>query len=121
MKLRLRELVIAQEALQRLLTLELPAAASFKIARAAKPVQAELQNYERQRVALVQRLGEDAGQGQTRVLPERAVEFNEEMNALLDVDVELEIRKIDIDILGEATIRAADLMALWFLFEQKPE
>ena len=119
--MKLRDLVVAREALGRFLALELPAATAFKIARATRPVQAELQNYERQRVALVQRLGEDAGQGQIMVLPEKSAEFNEEMNALLDVDVELEIRKIDIGIFGETNIRAADLMVLWFLFEQKEE
>lgn len=119
--MKLGDLVVAQEALGRLLALELPAAVSFQIARAAKPVQAELRNYEQERVKLVRRLGKDAGQGQIMVLPEKAVEFNEEMNTLLDVDVEPKIRTIDPDILGEIAIRPGDLMALWFLFEQKEE
>jgi hypothetical protein len=72
-------------------------------------------------VKLVQRLGEDAGQGQIKVSPEKASEFNEEINALLDVNVETEIRTVDPGILGEVGIRARDFMTLWFLFEQKDE
>jgi len=116
--MKLRDLVIAQAALGRMLALELPAAASYQIAWAARPLQAELQSYEQERVKLVQRLGEDTGQGQIMVAPEKATEFNEEMNALLDVDAELEIRKIDIGILGEVNVSPADLIVLWFLFNE---
>lgn len=118
--MKLRDLVIAQEALGRLLAVDLPAATSYKIARAARPIQAELHNYEQERVKLVRRLGEDTGKGQTMVLPEKAAEFNKEMNALLDVSVNLEIGKIDISILGEdVKVKPGDLMALWFLFEEE--
>lgn len=116
--MKLRDLVIAQESLGRLLALELPAAASYKIARAARPITAELRSYEQERVRLVQRLGEAAEGGQIMVLPKNAVEFNKEMNTLLDVDVELDIRKIDIGILGEVGVKPADLIVLWFLFDE---
>lgn len=119
--MKLRDLVVVQESLGRLLALELPAAASYKIARAVRPVETELRSYERERVKLVQRLGEDTGQGQTRVLPEKATKFNEEINALLDVDVDLKIRRIDIGILADVKVKPVDLMALWFLFEQRDE
>ena len=117
--MKLRDLVIAQEALGRLLTLELPAAVSYKVARVARPIEAELRAYEQSRVKLVQRLGEEAGQGQIMVLPEKAAEFNKEMNTLLDVDVDVKIRTIDPGILGEVGIRPGDIMALWFLFEEE--
>lgn len=118
--MKLRDLVVAQESLGRLLALELPAAVSYKIARAARPIQAELHNYEQERIKLVQRLGEGNERGQIMVLPEKTAEFNEEMNALLDVDVDLEIRKRNISILGEdVKVRPGDLMALWFLFEEE--
>lgn len=117
--MKLRDLVIAQEALGRLLALELPAAISYKIARVARPVQAELRSYEQERVKLVQRLGEDNEQGQIVVLPEKVIEFNKELDALLDVDVKPEIRAVDPAILYEDGIKVkpADLMVLWFLFE----
>ena len=121
--MELRGLVMAQEALGRLLALELPAAVSYKIARAARPIQAELRNYEQERVKLVQRLGEDAGQGQIMVGSEKAAEFNEEMNTLLDVEVNPEIKAVDPSIFDETDtkIKPGDIMALWFLFEQKEE
>ena len=117
--MRLLDLVMAQEALQRLISLELPAAIAFKVARVARPIQAELQNYEQQRVALVRRLGEEKD-GQTTVPPSKFVEFNTEHQALLDVELELDITPLSPDVLGEASITPADLMVLQFLFEEKP-
>jgi len=116
--MKLRDLVFGQEALGRLLALELPAAASYKIARAARPLQAELRSYEQERVKLVQRLGQDTGQGQIMVASEKAAEFNAEMNALLNVNVDMQIEAIDLDLLGEASIAPGDFIALWFLFEE---
>lgn len=118
--MKLGELVIAQETLQRLLVLELPAAVSYKVARAARPVLAELRSYEEQRVKLVQQFGETKGQ-QTIVKPDKVMEFNAEMNALLQMDVDLEIRTLDPALFDsdEIKIRPADLLMLWFLFEEK--
>lgn len=121
--MKLGELVIAQQALTRLLALDFPAAVSYKIARAARPVQAELQNYEQERIKLVRRLGEDNGEGQIIVLPDKTAGFNEEMGALLNEDVELKIRTVDPCIFDKTDIkvRPGDLMLMWFLFEEKEE
>ena len=116
--MKLLELVVAREALQRLVSLELPAATAFRVARVVRPIQVELQSYEQQRVALVQRLGEKKG-GQTTVPPEKFVEFNTEHQALLDVEMELDITPLSPSVLGDIKIRAADLMALEFLFGEK--
>jgi hypothetical protein len=116
--MKLGELVVAQEVLRKLLALELPAAASYKIARAVRPIQAELQGYEEQRTKLVRQFGEAEGQ-QIIVKPDKMVEFNAEMNALLQVDVDLEIKTLNPDLLGDVGIRAADFMALWFLFSDE--
>ena len=129
--MKLLDLVVAQEALGRLLALEPPAAAAFQIARAAMPIQMELRSYERQRVALVQRLGEDDGQGQIKVSPEKSVKFNEEMNALLALEIKIEVGVLPPSVLTNDTcpecgakiksgiaIKSGDLMALHFLFEK---
>lgn len=120
--MKLGELVMAQEALQRLISLEWPAAVSYKVARAARPILAELQGYEEQRVKLIQQFGEIEGQ-QTRVKPDKMPEFTAELNALLGVDVDLEIRTISPDLLDndEIKVRPADLLLVWFLFEEEDE
>ena len=116
--MKLLELVTAREALQRLVSLELPAATAFQIARAARPIQIELQSYEQQRVALVRRLGEEKN-GQVTVPPEKFEEFNVEHQTLLDVEMELDITPLNPAILGEVPVKPADLMALRFLFEEQ--
>ena len=118
--MKLLNLIVAREALQRLISLELPAATAFKIARAVRPVQAELRGYEQQRVALVRRLGKEKD-GQTTVPPEKFVEFNAEHQALLDVEVELDIMPLSREILGDTKVKVADLMALQFLFENEED
>lgn len=115
--MKLKELVVAQGALERLLALELPAAMSYKIVRAVRPILIELRNYERERIRLFHRFGIDTGQGQIAVASENIPQFNEELNALLDIDIELGIGKVNLDTLGEVNIRPGDLVALEFLFE----
>lgn len=119
--MKLRELVATQEALQRLVSLELPAAKAFQITRAIRPILVELEAYEQQRIALVRRLGERDKTGQVSVLPEKMAEFDNEIKTLLDVDIELEIPTMSPSILGEVNIRPVDLMPLWFLFEEEDE
>jgi len=114
--MKLGELVVAWEPLQRLLASDLPAAVSYKVARAARPVLAELRSYEEQRVKLVQQFGESDGQ-QTIVKPDKRPDFNTEMNELLQVDVDLKIRTMNPDLL-DIDIKGADMVALWFLFEE---
>ena len=129
--MKLLDLVAAQEALQRLILLELPAATSFKIARTVRPIQAELRGYEQARVALVRRLGEEKD-GQITVSPDKFAEFNTELGALLEVDIEIEINVLSPSILTDdtcpecgvkiksgMTVKPSDLMALWFLFEEE--
>ena len=121
--MKLRDFVIAQDALRRILALELPVVISYKLARAARPVEAELRAYERERTKLVRRLGEDTGRGQIMVTPENNAEFNEQIETLLDEEVELENKPMDPAIFDEADakVRAGDLVLAWFLFEEKEE
>lgn len=115
--MKLLDLVIAQEALQALTALELPAVISFQIARILRPIDAEFRSYEEARFKLIERLGEKKD-NQIVVKPENVEEFNTEHKALLDVELELEITKLSPDVLGDATISTGYLMALWFLFEE---
>lgn len=115
--MKLLDLVASREALQRLISLELPAATSFAIARTVRPIQAELQSYEQARVMLVRKLGEERD-GQISVPLDKLTEFNVEHLALLDVELKLDINLLSPDILGETPVMSADLMALWFLFEE---
>lgn len=117
--MKLLDLVTAREALQRLVSLELPAATSFQIARTMRPINAELQTYEQARVALVQRFGQDNGKGQTIVPPDKFVEFNIEHQTLLDVELKLDITPLSPDVLGEVAMTPGDLMALYFLFDDE--
>ena len=84
--MKLIDLVMAQEALQQLVALELPAAVSFQIARALRPIDVELRNYEQARQKLVERLGERED-NRISVKPENIEEFDREHRALLDVEL----------------------------------
>jgi len=118
--MKLLDLVVAREALQRLAALELPAPIAFKVARVVRPLSAELQAYEEQRVRLVQKFGEQQG-SQAVVLPNRMAEFSTEHQELLDVEINVEVARLSPGILGELVITPGDLLALWFLFEEEDD
>lgn len=115
--MKLRELVLATEALARLAMMELPAPIAFKVARTVRPLALELQTYEAQRVKLIQKFGERR-ENQFTVLAIKRTEFDKEYEALLDVDIEIEIMKLLPDMLDELKVTPADLILLWFLFEE---
>lgn len=130
MKFTVNDLVMMQEAMQQLAALEPPAAVSFQIARALKPFDEELRNYNKERVKLIRRIGMQ--DGQLIGTPENFRQFNEEHQALLDVELDLEIKKLKPDILTSSVcpeckaeitagvnVKPSILLALWFLFEEE--
>lgn len=130
MKFTISDLLMVQEAMRQLAALEPPAAVSFQIARTLKPLDEELKNYDKERVKLIQRIGiED---GQLIGTPANLKQFNEEHQALLDVELDLEIKKLKPDILTSSicpkckaevasgvNVKPFILLDLWFLFEEE--
>lgn len=97
-KVTLRALTIAQGALQALGQFKLPPKTSYFVSRVASKVTTELNAVEIQRRKAIKQYGTvKTGTTETyEVLPDNIVKFNEEMNALLDSEVELDTGRISL-------------------------
>ncbi len=116
--MKLRILVEATEAIQKLLDLRLPSKTSFKIQRSLRPILSELETFENERKALIQRFAQPDDDGRLQIPPDKMDEFLKEMNDLLDVEIDLSVSKISIEELGDTEMSVRDLLLLEFLFEE---
>lgn len=114
--MKLKQLVEAESALHKLMNTPLPAAVAFRLKRVVRVVQPELQAYEEQRLKLVHEFGEKGEDGRTIVTPANMPAFTEQIEALFNVDIEVNFKPLPIADLGDTAVTAADLLALDWLF-----
>lgn len=115
MTLKLKQLVDNVGALKDLSQTKLPIKISFRVSKLISQVQNELEIYEKQRVEIVKKLGEENPDGSWQVKVENMPEYNKEVETLGDVDVTIDFEKIKIDELGQIIIEPKNLVE--FLFE----
>lgn len=116
--IQLRQIQTSAAALQRLAETKFPAKLSYKIGRIYSAVQEEAERLRRANLLLVQKYGEEQKEqpGYWRVLPKNMEIYDQELNGLLDVDIEIYGDWIHLDELGEAQITPEDCAALdWLL------
>lgn len=101
---------------QKLLKLELPMKAAYKLKKMANVISEEQTRYDELRKELLLNLGEKDDKGELKVdqgmviLGQNEEKYKQEHKALLEVDVE--ISPIKIDELGEVQLTGADLLLL---------
>jgi len=98
MEITLREIHNSQESLNKLIELDLPIQASFKLTKIIGKVGIELNQLEEHRNNLVKKHGtENKGNKIFEVLKDKEKEFIIEFNKLLDTNINLEVDPISID------------------------
>lgn len=113
MEIKLAELVNMREALDKLILMDLPIRQSFLLSKFAKKAAVELQEFEEQRVKLVNKYGEtNEVTGTTSVAPSNLENFRRELDELTDVELFFDVPPIRIGDLANVKISVADLMAL---------
>jgi len=125
MVLTLRELLDAQTALQRLASEKLPVKLAYNIARLLKEIQPELDEFYKQRAALVEKHGQrrkatelerpQHGPEVVEVLSENLPAFRRDVDELINVEVTINREPLSMD--GLPDITPADLLVLEPLFE----
>lgn len=119
----LRQLVEAELALARLAARQLPAKPAYHIAKLARLVGQEVAIFRDKQNALIKELGAErdatpaekaAGHPDRvfQVTPENQPDFATRIKELGDIEVTLPWKPIDLSMLGDQTISAADIMAL---------
>lgn len=117
MKLKLSDIVKGTAALGRLGSEKLPVHLAYQIERNIRKINPELESYEKLRVDLVKKYGrEDEQDGSYEVIePKQLIEFNKENEALLAVEIEVDIQTIGMQQL-RIDISPLDLLALEWMF-----
>lgn len=106
-------LVGAEQALQNICALRLGATSAYHLKKLARLVVEETRHFYSERDALLKEFGTKNGNGwELKSDSERWPEFAERMKDLVAVEVEIAWRPIDLAMLGDEKVSAADLEAL---------
>jgi hypothetical protein len=115
--MKLRQPVEAEQALNNLASKQMPAALAYRIAMLMRQVLPHIQQFQRTRNELVNRLGGKPDEaGRITVLPENLPTFFGEVEKLLDEDVSIEVNPISLDDL-EIEMSPMDVYALQWLLK----
>lgn len=109
MKTKLKSILNARDAVQRLAKQSLPVAVSYRVTKLVNAMNVELAIYEKERVKLCEKYGSLNETGEKYIIRE-GDGFSEEFNTLLDFDIELDVQKIILPV--SLLITAADLLLL---------
>jgi len=127
LKLKLGELNIVLDSLNKLIDKEISIKTSYKLSKLTKRLIDEHSIYEKNRMKLINKYAEkDADNNiiinkednSTTVIGENKINFNKEFTELINIEMELEFEKIKLDDLGEISISPRDLLYLNFLFDE---
>lgn len=117
MKFALGEIRGMKDPLSNLVEKEIPIRAAWKLNRLIKTFDKELGEIEEFRVKLVQKLGESKEEGDIQVPDDKMDQFIKEFNELLNNEIETDFEPIDVDIFGDISISAKDMMVLDKIFK----
>ena len=127
MKLKLGELNIVLESLNKLIDKEIPIKTSYKLSKLTKKIIDEYSIYEENRMKLINKYAEkdvdnniiiNKKDNSTTMIGENKINFNKEFTELINIEMELEFEKIKLDDLGEISISPRNLLYLNFLFDE---
>lgn len=104
---KLIDIINSVDAINRLMAKEISAPTAYKIARLARKLNEELESFNKARESILSRFTEDG------VLPEDKTDgVEEEINLLLDTEVTLDIKKINVQDLGGISVMPSDMFVL---------
>lgn len=123
MKVKNIELLNSVEALAKINASELGIKTSFKIAKAIKKVEENLSLYNSEKKKLFSKYGEkkEDGElnidenGQLRILD--SISFNRDLEELNNIEVELEVEKLDIEELNGVVLTPGEVITIDYLIK----
>lgn len=117
-----RNLVEGFSAFMKLSQERLPVALALKLKRILKQVQADVRDFEEQRVALIEKYtyikNTKTGERDFNNEEDKPL-FDEEMKSILDTEVEILGQRVGLNELNDLTVTASDLLVLEWLFEEE--
>lgn len=126
-EVKVGELVNSTNILRKLSTMELKGAVAFEVGRLVKRIEEELKLFDETRGALIQKYASRDEEGNLIInsttneyvfTTENMIEFRKELEALLDKEVELNAKKIQLQDISELNFTPAELIELEPLIEE---
>ena len=108
-KTKLKSIINAREAVQRLAQKDLPVRVSYSVTKLINAMNSELGVYDTQRIRLCEKYGKLDESKTSYIIPE-GTEFSNEHGSLLDFETELDALKVKLP--ENMSITPADLLAL---------
>lgn len=120
MEIKLKKIVTANGALNKLMSKEVPIKVGFQLSKIAKKLNEELSIYNDNRVKLIKKYGEEDKKknGNYNIKKENIETFQKELTELMEVKVKVDIDKIKIKEIENVKLSGGDLLALDFLLEE---
>jgi hypothetical protein len=123
-KLKLETLLNSIQSLQKIISLKLPVAISFKVGKTMKAIDDELTNFNEVKNKRIKELGEEikneegAPTGKFQVTKENTPVWEKEHKELLDREIKIDIYKLSLSDFGDEKIEPAVFMNLdWLITE----
>jgi phosphoribosyl-dephospho-CoA transferase len=118
-EVKIGDLLGAQDALNRFLELKMPLKASYRLQKAFRLIAGEIETFDKVRIKTVEEYGTVNEQGGREVPPENMDAFRQDIQALLEEVIQLEVHPIPLDMLADVDVQVADVLALHFLFSEE--
>ena len=120
MKFKLNEIFALTRSLPKLTEKELPIRTSYRLLKFLKQCSEEMETLEKARVKLVEKYAEETeDKSNMKVSEANTAKFQEEFNALLSEEVEIDFTPIKISDLGDIKVSTNDLLPLQRILEEK--
>lgn len=111
--MKLSKLIEVFQAMQALSQTKLPAKVGYRVAKSINMIRPELEAYEQQRAKLAESLGKISDDGKQYLFDgQSGKDFQDQISAMLDEEVTLDLPSITPEDLGDAEIEPMHLAAL---------
>jgi len=119
-EIKLGEIMSSMDTMQKLANVSFKGKTAFQIARILKKLDDEIKTFNDTRSTLIQKYGvkDENGQlivdeqGNCKLQEDGVVDFNKELNELLNTTIEINANKLDVNSLDEGDFTPADMIAL---------
>jgi len=117
-KFKMYEIKNMKDPLSKLIDKEIPVNTAFRLNKLVKSIDEYLTEIEEYRVKLINQFGEkNEEKNQIEVPPKKMKDFSQQMNELLNEEVEIDFKPININMFGDnLMLSTKDLMVLEKLF-----
>lgn len=118
MRAKLKDIVNGQEAIERITKIQLPIKASYGISRIKAKVDSEVSLFKEKNFELIRQYGElvDEKTQKYQVTTENMEKYQDDINKMAELEIDIEVNKIDVADLGDIKIEP-ELLLPWIFMD----